>query len=56
MDRDFAANAPNQKWTGDITYNWTHEGWLYLAVIHRPAGFCVANAERAAIALSTKKE
>jgi putative transposase len=33
LDRDFAATAPNQKWAGDITYVWTAEGWLYLAVI-----------------------
>lgn len=25
--------APNQKWAGDISYIWTREGWLYLAVI-----------------------
>ena len=25
--------APNQKWVGDITYLWTDEGWLYLAVV-----------------------
>lgn len=25
--------APNQKWAGDITYIWTLEGWLYLAII-----------------------
>jgi putative transposase len=33
LDRDFSATAPNQKWAGDITYIWTSEGWLYLAVI-----------------------
>lgn len=33
LDRDFMANAPNQKWAGDISYLWTREGWLYLAVI-----------------------
>ena len=33
LDRDFTANAPNQKWAGDISYVWTREGWLYLAVI-----------------------
>jgi transposase InsO family protein len=53
LDRDFAADAPNQKWAGDITYIWTREGWLYLAVIRRPAGFCVANAERDGSALAT---
>ncbi len=25
--------ARNQKWVGDITYLWTEEGWLYLAVV-----------------------
>ena len=33
LARDFEATAPNQKWAGDITYIWTSEGWLYLAVI-----------------------
>ncbi len=33
LDRDFSAMASNQKWAGDITYIWTSEGWLYLAVI-----------------------
>jgi putative transposase len=33
LDGDFAAAAPNHKWAGDITYVWTSEGWLYLAVI-----------------------
>jgi transposase InsO family protein len=33
LNRDFTATAPNQKWVGDITYIWTMEGWLYLAVV-----------------------
>jgi transposase InsO family protein len=33
LDRDFTASAPNQKWVGDITYIWTRQGWLYLAVL-----------------------
>lgn len=33
LDGDFVADMPNQKWAGDITYIWTQEGWLYLAVI-----------------------
>jgi transposase InsO family protein len=33
LNRDFTAQAPNQKWVGDITYIWTDEGWLYLATV-----------------------
>lgn len=33
LDRDFKVDAPNKAWVGDITYVWTREGWLYLAVI-----------------------
>lgn len=31
LGRDFAADRPNRKWAGDITYIPTDEGWLYLA-------------------------
>jgi transposase InsO family protein len=33
IEQDFYAAAPNQKWTSDISYVWTDEGWLYLAVV-----------------------
>jgi putative transposase len=33
LERDFTADQPNQKWAGDISYIWTREGRLYLAVI-----------------------
>ena len=33
LNRDFAADRPNQKWVVDISYVWTREGWLYLAVV-----------------------
>ena len=33
LKQDFHAEHPNQKWAGDITYLWTSEGWLYLAVV-----------------------
>lgn len=33
LDRRFTVNAPNRVWAGDITYLWTDEGWLYLAVV-----------------------
>jgi putative transposase len=33
LDRVFTVAAPNRVWAGDITYVWTLEGWLYLAVL-----------------------
>jgi len=33
LNRDFTTTAPNQKWVGDISYVWTDEGWMYLAVV-----------------------
>jgi putative transposase len=56
LDRDFTANAPNQKWAGDISYAWTQEGWLYLAVIldlhsHRVIGWAVSNRMKRDLAI-----
>ncbi len=31
--RQFGALAPNTVWCADMTYVWTREGWLYLAVV-----------------------
>ncbi len=33
LDREFEVIEPNQAWVTDFTYNRTHEGWLYLAVV-----------------------
>ena len=33
LARDFSTSAINQKWVSDITYIFTGEGWLYLAVV-----------------------
>jgi putative transposase len=33
LDRTFDAETPDARWTADITYLWTGQGWLYLAVI-----------------------
>ena len=33
LNRDFNASSTNTKWTSDITYVRTKEGWLYLAAI-----------------------
>ena len=33
IKQGFRVVAPNHKWTSDITYVWTDERWLYLAVV-----------------------
>jgi transposase InsO family protein len=56
LDRNFTAHAPNQKWAGDISYIWTAEGWLYLAVMidlhsRRVIGWAVSNRLKRDLAL-----
>jgi putative transposase len=33
LEQDFSAEMPNERWASDITYLWTGQGWLYLAVV-----------------------
>jgi putative transposase len=33
LEQNFEANYPDEKWVSDLTYIWTNEGWLYLAVV-----------------------
>ena len=33
LEQNFTTEQPNQAFVGDITYIWTAEGWLYLAVV-----------------------
>jgi transposase InsO family protein len=33
LQRNFSPVEKNQIWAGDITYVWTREGWLFLAVV-----------------------
>jgi len=60
LDRDFIATGPNQKWAGDISYIWTREGWLYLAVIldlhsRRVIGWPVNNRMKRDLAIRALK-
>ena len=60
LDRDFKADQPNQKWAGDISYIWTREGWLYLAVIldlhsRRVIGWAVSNRMKRDLAIRALK-
>jgi transposase InsO family protein len=33
LNREFSPSAPNRAWGTDITYLWTQQGWIYLAVV-----------------------
>lgn len=33
LARNFSPEKPNETWASDITYVWTREGWMFLAVI-----------------------
>jgi putative transposase len=33
LARQFDVDQPDQVWAGDLTYVWTAEGWLYVAVL-----------------------
>jgi len=56
LDGDFASDMPDRKWAGDITYIWTAQGWLYLAVIldlhsRRVVGWAVCNRMKKDLAI-----
>lgn len=55
--QDFTATGPNQKWGVDISYIWTREGWLYLAVVidvfaRRVVGSAISDRLKKDLALS----
>ena len=56
LNRHFSADQPNQKWVVDISYIWTREGWLYLAVVldlysRRVIGWAVSNRMKKDLAI-----
>ncbi len=57
LDQDFAAAGPNEKWGVDISYVWTAEGWLYLAIVlelysRRIIGWAVSDRLKKDLALN----
>jgi putative transposase len=57
LEQDFAATRPDEKWGADISYVWTREGWLYLAVVidlfsRRVVGWATADRLHRDLALS----
>ncbi len=33
LNREFQVSTADKVWAGDVTYLWTQQGWLYLAVV-----------------------
>jgi putative transposase len=61
LDQDFSATCPNQKWNADISYVWTSEGWLYLAVVldlfaRRVVGWAVSDRLHQELALAALRK
>jgi transposase InsO family protein len=57
LDQDFAAAGPDEKWGADLSYIWTREGWLYLAVVldlyaRRVVGWAVSDRLHKELALT----
>jgi len=57
LERNFDVELPNIAWVTDVTYVWTHEGWLYLAVIldlfsRRVVGWAASANNDRALAIS----
>lgn len=57
LDRNFTALEPDVAWVADITYVWTQQGWLYLAVIldvfsRRVVGWSMADHMRTELVLN----
>jgi putative transposase len=57
LAQHFQASAPNEKWVSDITYIWTREGWLYLAVVmdlysRRIIGWALARTQETTLVLA----
>lgn len=56
LDQDFSCDRPDQKWGVDISYVWTAEGWLYLAIVldlysRRIVGWSVSNRMKKGLAM-----
>jgi len=61
INQNFVAMGRNQKWGADISYVWTREGWLYLAVVidlfaRRVVGWATSDRLHKELALSALRK
>ncbi len=60
LNREFEVEKPDTAWVADVTYVWTVEGWLYLAVIidlfsRKVVGWSIADHMRTELVLDALK-
>ncbi|GGA42919.1 hypothetical protein GCM10011499_10590 [Pelagibacterium lentulum] len=60
LAQDFFCTGPDQKWGADISYIWTNEGWLYLAIVldlysRRIVGWATSDWLKSNLAISALK-
>jgi putative transposase len=60
LNRQFDVKSPDAAWVTDISYIWTREGWLYLAVIldlfsRKVVGWSMSNRMTADLAIEALK-
>lgn len=60
LNREFAPVAPNQVWTGDVTYIRTKQGFCYLAVVidlfsRNIVGFAMSNSPDSSLTIEALK-
>ena len=61
IDQNFQVERPDEKWGADISYVWTREGWLYLAVVidlfaRRVVGWAVGDRLHRDLALAALRK
>ena len=60
LQQNFSADGPDQKWGVDISYVWTAEGWLYLAIVldlfsRRIVGWAISDRMKRSLAMDALK-
>jgi putative transposase len=61
INQDFTASKPDEKWGADISYVWTRQGWLYLAVVidlfaRRVVGWAIGDRLHRELALAALRK
>ena len=61
LAQDFSADGPDQKWAADISFVWTAEGWLYLALVldlfsRRIIGFAMSSRMKKGLAIAALRK